>query len=276
MFGRRKNSRFFYLSAGVLTALLAVNQFLLPLNFVVNAAASGFLYPVLLVQRFVVLPTKRFFKRRESYETLEQAHKGLQQKYRESLADNVQLRASSFFCDQISELVDFKKRYDFSDAVTAQVIFKQFSPEFHFFLIDKGVRHGVRPDDVVVHKNFLIGRVTQVYPLYSKLTLVTDKSCKVAAYCSKTGASGIHVGANDVSVTMLQRVSHLSSVQEGDLVISSGEGLVFPQGFGLGRIKAAMIEGLSFSISVDSLVNLREINYCVVMHKGESDVTQSA
>lgn len=57
-------------------------------------------------------------------------------------------------------------------------------------------------------------------------------------------------------------------MQEGDLVLSSGEGLIFPRGFALGNVKHYQVNGLLHDVIVEPLINLETINYCYVIQKG--------
>lgn len=272
MFARRKKIKTFYVIMLGAVFLFAVHRLLFPCFSFVNAASSVLMYPVLVVQRSVVMPIKSFFKRKKNRNKLEQQLCEVQKAYQTVMAENIKVRASLVYYKEVKELVDFNRRYEGERALIAQILLRQMDQGVQMFFVDKGARHGVQGDMVAVYQNCLVGRVTDVYPLYSKVTLVTDTTCKVAAHCLQTGTLGIHVGTNKSYVTRLQRVSHLSSVKEGDLVVSSGEGLVFPQGFSLGRIKTAMHNGLYFDVAIEPLIDLCTINYCSVMKKGECDV----
>jgi len=215
-----------------------------------------------------VTPVKRFLNNQQDRFALRESLNNLITINQDLQAENIQLKATDSYYKQIAEIIDFKKRYQSSEVITSQVMLKQMNPQGHFFLIDKGAWHKVKKNMVAVYKNCLIGRVTDVYPLYSKLILITDRSCKVAAHCTKTGASGIHVGCNSNESQALKRVSHLLSVVQGDLVLSSGKGAVFPQGFALGKIKTIKPGGLYHHLSVEPMVQLSTIDYCVLLLKG--------
>ena len=245
-----------------------LNRFLFPTFSVVRTAASVVLYPVLVVQNYAISPIKNLFSRMKSRQNLELLLEEVKGQYYEVVEKNIELQATLDCYQDIKELLRFKKRYYSQEGILAQVIVKEHSTENHSFLIDRGSLHGTEKDMVVVHKHCLVGKVTHVYPLYSRVILVTDKKCRVAAYCSKTKACGIYVGTNQKGVTRLEHVSHLSKVMEGDLVISSGEGLVFPRGFGLGKIVSAEVDGLYFNTIVEPLINIADIHYCMVLKKG--------
>jgi rod shape-determining protein MreC len=229
------------------------------------------MYPVLYVQHKLSTPIKECF---QLYKTVQEMADELAivRAEKESLqAELIALKSTEQYHENIKELLDFKKRYSSDFVVIGQIIFKHFSPQIHFFLVDRGSKHGIQVDMIAVYNNCLIGRVCEVYPWYCKVVAITDSSCKVAAYCDYTKACGIHVGVNQLEQTNFERVSHLLSVKNGDMILSSGEGLVFPHGFGLGRVKECKKEGLWNRIVVEPLVNLKELSSCALLHKGATN-----
>ena len=117
---------------------------------------------------------------------------------------------------------------------------------------------------IALHTNNLIGKVTEVYPYYSKVMLVTDPHCNVAAYCSSNGVKGIHHGLKK-GTTTLSYVDHRDEVVQDDLVISSGEGGLFPRGFALGRIAYSESPGYGRSLVVKPLIDLTQLEYCCIV-----------
>jgi rod shape-determining protein MreC len=227
------------------------------------------MYPILVVQNSVVTPIKSFFHKRKSASELEIQLKDLQHERDAILAQNIELNGMISFVQDTQELVEFKERYECDNASLAQVLVKNFSEQAHYFLIDKGTRGGIQKDMAVVYKNVLIGKVHEVYPHYSKVVLVTDQSCKVAAYCAQSKATGIYQGSNEEWAAQLNHVSHLSQLEEGEMILSSGDGLIFPRGFGLGKVKMFQTQGLFHEVSVEPLLNLRALSYCYVVTKQE-------
>ena len=67
---------------------------------------------------------------------------------------------------------------------------------------------------IAVFKDCLVGRVVEVYPYYSKVILITDPTCKVAAICTSTNVKGIHEGMLSLTTTKLSFVNHLEEVKK--------------------------------------------------------------
>ncbi|MCA9770412.1 rod shape-determining protein MreC [Candidatus Dependentiae bacterium] len=235
---------------------------------ILDYTASYFVYPVISMQRAIVKPLLTFFDRKRSYKELEQQFYKVQKERDALLATNIMLRSTQLFIDNTKEIIDFKKRYKVGNAILGGVLLKNISPQEHFFLVDKGFRDGVEVDAVAVWKNCLLGRVTQVFGWYSKITLITDKQCNVAVYGVKHGAAGIHRGCNRNDTACLEHVSHLSSIDVGELLISSGQGLVFPKGFALGNVSDYRPGELFHNVKVKPLVDIQNLEYCYLIRKG--------
>lgn len=180
----------------------------------------------------------------------------------------VALEGQLQFVRDTHELREFAQRYSETSGTLAQVLAHIVSHEEHYFLLDAGSNKGVEVDMVGVYKNCLLGRVTEVYPLYSKLTLITDRSCKVAAFCVHAGTQGIHEGIQSLHCSRLSFVNRLESLEIGDMVLSSGEGLVFPRGYGLGTVKEFVPHELYYDVALEPLVDLSHVLYCSVVKKG--------
>lgn len=234
---------------------------------VLSAYASYCAYPIIIVQRTLMEPVHHFFARRKTQQELDAIIDALVQEKEALLAELITLRATTSYLYEISEAVDFKARYGYQQAKLAHVLVRHISEQEHFFLVSLGSEHGIEKDMIAVYKNSLVGRVVAVYPWYSKLLLITDRTCKIAAQCSMTDAVGIHEGINVAHESNLTRVSHLANVAPGDFILSTGDGLIFPKGFALGTIASAEIDGLFYKIKVTPIFDVTALDHCYLMRK---------
>ncbi len=232
-------------------------------------ASSYVLYPVLKIQQCIVEPCNRYYSERKNSAYLQEQYILLQDEYQQLLAENIALKAMCCYADDIAECVQFKKRYDIKKARIAHVLARHISDQNQFFLVDAGMRDGITKDMVVLYNNCLVGKIVDVYPWYCKVSLITDNECKVAALCTQTRVSGILEGNNNATMMTLQYVSHLENIQEGDTLVSSGDGFIFPNGFGLGTIITAQKSGLFYTITVKSLLDFSSLRYCIIVAKNE-------
>ena len=234
---------------------------------ILETAASYVMHPVLVVQRTWIEPIKQWQRNRATIQELNQRIAALTTQRDAFLAQALELKVSYSYLEHVKEFVDFKSRYATDAAVLASVLLRHIADDAHYLYVDAGSIQGVELDMVAVYNNVLLGRVTEVFPQYSKVVLVTDRSCKVAAVCVGSNVHGIYEGGNAPDSSRLTHVSHLLELQDQDLVISSGEGLIFPQGFGLGTITHHERVGMYHDVSLQPLIDVRGCDYCYLIKK---------
>jgi rod shape-determining protein MreC len=239
----------------------------------VGALSSCLVYPFLRIQQCIIAPIKVWLGRRVTIQELEKIVELIQKENDVLVAENISLKAMRYYADETSELRDFNKRYMLKKGRIVHVLARHFSPNNQFFLMDAGSRHGIKKDMIAMYCNCIVGRVCEVYPWYCKIYLITDAECKVAAMCEQTGASGIHEGLNDNTHTVLRHVSHLEKITSNSLVLSSGEGLIFPSGFALGKIASVRKGDLFYSIDVKPILDFNALSYCTLIAKDEIETT---
>ena len=230
-----------------------------------NTMFSCALYPILYFNTYCVNPLKNYFLQRHSISELTQTIEVLTQKCALLQSELIQEKATADYARDIQEVVRFRGRYNYKNGIITQVLMHHITPEEHYFLIDAGSSQGITEDMIVVFKNCLVGKVCKTYPWYSKVMLVTDKSCKVSVYTQKTRIHGVHEGINLLHETKLAYVDHLAPVKPGEYLISSGQGTVYPRGLCLGRVATCTSDGLYLSITVTSCVDLETVSYCLVV-----------
>ena len=250
--------------------LLWILRISFPDNRFVSTTFSYVSYPFIVVQHKICDPIKNLFNRVCALRNIEKECVELKTKLDDETAENVRLRSETEFVAKTKELVRFSKRYDVSYGRLAHVIMKSFSPESAFFLVDAGAKAGVEENMVAVYKNCLVGRISEVYPYYSKVILTTDRTCHIAACTAGTGSCGICEGGNGSDGLVLTHVSHLTPVKKGDKVISSGEGLIFPRGFGLGRVVSLSHDEVLYTAVLEPMIDAKTLDYCYIIQKGEA------
>lgn len=259
--------KIFLLSIIVFFTLFICNRlFFFKKGFLENFA-SHISYPVLFVSHKISRPIKNFFTQRKNYKTLQEKYQQLQDQNEELLLENIKLKSLIHYDKLSKKLLQFQERYKLDEGIFSKIIAQNFSDDQHFFLINKGYKDGVKENMAAIYKFQLLGRVTEVYKHYSKILLITDRSCKVASFTSTSNAAGIVQGRNQKNRCEVVYVSHLSKVEKEDLVISSGQGLVFPEGFCLGKVINYVTKDLCYNIELETLVDFSNLNFCLLVSR---------
>ncbi len=234
---------------------------------------SYMIYPVLLVHACIIEPLNGYIHMRKATQQFEKSINRYVQENERLLSEVIKLNGLLAQVRGTQELATFKKKYDMSDATIVRVLVRHFSDQAHYILVEGGTDRDIKRDMIAVYQNMIVGKVVEVYPWYSKIMLITDAQCKIASFCATTGAQGIYQGSNsELSATLLY-VSHLQPVREDDLVLSSGQGLIFPHGFGLGKVCQCSKGDLHHTITLAPLIDFSRLNYCLIMPRQASVTT---
>jgi rod shape-determining protein MreC len=252
---------------GIFLALFILNKTVSPDKGIIEQIATGITYPFILICNKITQPFQNFFENKKSYTGLLEQYKKLKEDYESSLTENVKLKASINYEKISNDILDFQERYDLKEAILAKILVKNFSEDEHCFLVNRGSKDGIEKNMVAIYKFQILGKVVDVDRWSSKILLITDKNCKVSAYTNSTYAQGIVIGKNKPNICNMVYVSYLSKINTDDFIISSGQGMIFPEGFCLGKIIKYSTKGLYHKIRVRPLIDFEYLNFCLLINQ---------
>ena len=224
--------------------------------------ASIITSPTIRIASTLASPFKTFGQHYQSLETAHSRLRLLEQEREDLLQENIKLKATLAYDKKNKELREFKRRYKLDDALSAKILTKTLTNNEQTIIVNRGSRHGVKKNMAALYKFQLLGRVSEVLPWYSKIMLITDQKSKVSVHTNISNAPGVVEGNNKIHSCSLRYVSHLAKVHKDDFVFSSGQGLVFPEGFCLGKIKTVATQGVCHTIAIEPLVDFRHLEVC--------------
>jgi rod shape-determining protein MreC len=228
--------------------------------------AARVCYPFITSAHAIASYFQERTEKKESYEELYKSTLKLREEYNKLLNENIKLRATLRYDQLSSELREFQQRYNFPQAQLAKILVKNITQEEHYFLVNKGAQDGIKKDMIALYNTQIVGKVYTVYDYYSKVILITDQLCKVAASTATTFATGIVHGFNDITTCRFEYVSHLLPITDQDFVMTSGEGLLFPEGFCLGKITKHTLpeKSLYHDIEIQPLFDLQKLAFVLL------------
>jgi len=146
--------------------------------------------------------------------------------------------------------------------------------------VNRGARHGVRPDLAVISRDGLVGRTTVVSRHTAEVLLITDPQCRVSCRFSRTRASGVLRGGGvaldgSAGLDLLAplrpcRADYIEGayeLREGDEVTTSGLGGVFPGGLLIGTVVRTELDesGLYQRADVTPAADLTGLRYVFIV-----------
>ena len=148
----------------------------------------------------------------------------------------VELRESKLKNERLRGLLNFRQENQSAgDYLAAKVIARDPDRITNTLLIDIGQTDGVQERMPVVTADGLVGRVLEVHSWTSVVQLLLDRNCRVSAIVQrKSRTQGIVMVEG--GTLYLSHVPLRSQVEEGDVVVSSGLGGIFPGGLLIGTV----------------------------------------
>lgn len=174
-------------------------------------------------------------------------------------------QAQQIFLEQTEPLRQFAKKYDHKDMLIAKKLMLSVSDVQDVMYVDVGVQDGISKDDTVVAQNCLVGRVVETYDWYSKVALISDKRCRISAFID-SAVMGLCCGCNNGKIQFLF-VPHYKKIESGQMLYSSGQGLVYPSDFALGYVNQIVTDLVSHVITIQPALVFKDIDYVYVLKR---------
>jgi rod shape-determining protein MreC len=120
--------------------------------------------------------------------------------------------------------------------LVAQLLAVSSDPFMNQVVLDKGKRDGVYIGQPVLDANGVMGQVIEVGPLTSRVMLINDTHSGVPVEITRNGIRAIVVGDAYTGKLRLINVPQTADVLKGDILITSGLGEHYPEGYPVGKV----------------------------------------
>lgn len=148
--------------------------------------------------------------------------------------------------------------------ISAKIIAESGDNFTHMILVYVG-NEKVKKGQIVLGDESVIGRIDSVSGHYAKVILVTDINSKIPVVVERTRVRGILSGNNTAFPQMIFVRSN-ADVQEGDVIVTSGVGGMFPAGLPVGFVSS----NKGGVINVETMSDISRIEYVRIVDYGLS------
>jgi rod shape-determining protein MreC len=186
--------------------------------------------------------------------------------------ENVRLRDSGVENARLREQLDLAARQPHV-LKPVEVLALSGEPVPSAATLSAGRRQGVHEGDVVIARDGLVGRVSEVHTSLSRATLLTDANQAVACEVESTGVMGVlHYVTTPHPRLVLTGVAFADTVGVGQRVVTSGMSRHYPRGIPVGAVEHVDREagGLMQDIEVAPAVRLSRLRHAFVIARPES------
>lgn len=180
----------------------------------------------------------------------------------ESLKDEV---------ERLREALNFTESRSNYNYVGVNIIGYSGSSLSDGYIIDKGSNDGIAKNMVVVSSKGLVGKVTKVSSNFAIVQSILNENIAVAVMDQQTrDASGVLQGLSDKKDTNMTVVYNLpidSDVKEGDIIITSGLGKIYPKEIPVGTVVSVQEDNVKVmkSAVVEPFVKFNELEELFVV-----------
>ncbi len=122
-------------------------------------------------------------------------------------------------------------------AIAAQILAVDTTNVRQLLVLNKGKRDGVFVGQPVLDAKGVMGQIIDVGFMTSTVLLVSDSKSAVPIRNNRTGERAILVGNNSMSELSLINLPRTSLIAKGDLLVTSGLGRRYPEGYPVGRVE---------------------------------------
>ncbi len=161
--------------------------------------------------------------------------------------------------------------------MAAEILAVDTSTSRQIVVLNKGTRESVYAGQPVLDAKGVMGQVIDVGYLTSTVLLISDSKSAIPVRNNRTGERAILVGTNAIDQLSLINLPKTSSVKPGDLLVTSGLGRRYPEGYPVGRVnRVGNIPGEAFvnvDVKPEALLNRDRLVLLVWQDKEQEKLT---
>lgn len=120
--------------------------------------------------------------------------------------------------------------------MVAEIISVDSDPYTHQIVINKGANNGVYEGQPVLDEQGIVGQIQHVGTTSSRVILITDVTHGVPVRISRNGIRLIASGSGQIDRLTHNHVPHSADIHSGDLLVTSGLGGKYPEGYPVSRV----------------------------------------
>lgn len=178
--------------------------------------------------------------------------------------------------ERLKALLDLKDRQVNMTTVAAQVVAKDYDYRHKGIKINRGTKDGICEGDPVMTSDGILGVVESVGVNWAVITTVFDGKSAVGARFTRTGDVGVVEGSQELGEygkCKIEYISATASVMNGDILVTSGLGEVYPSGLMIGKVSEVKVDAMGnveYAL-VDPAVSFDEVYEVLVITDFEEE-----
>lgn len=134
-------------------------------------------------------------------------------------------------------------------------------------VINKGANDGIYIGQPVLNEQGVVGQIVDVSLTYSRVLLISDISHGIPVRVQRNDIRAIANGSGELNSLNLPYVPHSTDIQAGDVLVTSGLGGVFPEGYPVATVTEFTYQiGQPYAqVEAKPVVSLERIRYVLLI-----------
>ncbi|MAJ69052.1 MAG: rod shape-determining protein MreC [Pseudomonadota bacterium] len=136
---------------------------------------------------------------------------------------------------ELRRLLDAPVRQNMRKMV-AELMAVDNTPYSQQIVVNKGAIDGVYLGQSILDERGIVGQVMEVGTTNSRVLLISDVTHSIPVRSIRNNSRFIASGSGAIDELYLTHVAHSADIREGDVLVSSGLGEVFPEGYPVAEV----------------------------------------
>ncbi|WP_296046931.1 rod shape-determining protein MreC [uncultured Alteromonas sp.] len=167
---------------------------------------------------------------------------------------------------ELRRLLDAPVRQNMRKMV-AELMAVDNTPYSQQIVINKGAIDGVYLGQSILDERGIVGQVMEVGTTNSRVLLISDVTHSIPVRSIRNNSRFIASGSGAIDELYLTHVAHSADIREGDVLVSSGLGDVFPEGYPVAEvIQVVRDESRPFAqVTIAPSARLNRLKYLLLL-----------
>lgn len=161
--------------------------------------------------------------------------------------------------------------------LVAEIITVNSDPFSLQVVINKGAIDGIYIGQPILNEQGVVGQIVDVSATYSRVLLITDITHGIPVRVQRNDIRAIANGSGELNSLTLPYVPHSTDIQVGDVLVTSGLGGVFPEGYPVATITDFTYQmGQPYAqVEAKPIVALERIRYVLLIWDDEENTADN-
>jgi rod shape-determining protein MreC len=189
----------------------------------------------------------------------------------------IQLRIVQQENERLRTLLHSPVRVDVK-TMLAEILSVDGDPYSQQVVINRGANDDVHEGQAIVDDQGVVGQILHAGTITSRVLLITDVSHAVPVRIERNGTRLVASGTGNINRMSINHVSNSTDIKPGDLLVTSGLGGKYPEGYPVARVTIVKKdESRPFAyVQSEPIAQINRLRYLLLLWPQDNNILSSA